>query len=256
MYFSIIISTFNRPNFIYDLIFSISIQKTDKAFEIIIIEGGTLESFAAISKIAATFPLLTIKIFHFKNCSLGQSRNFGALNASGFWCLFSDDDDVWSPIKLSELDKFIEDYDVLSHGYLASKNPSHDQFNRLDFLGRPIELSISSLAQNAYGNRYGGGSSLCARTNVVQVVRFNEKMKSCEDIEWILRCLFSGLRLGFIPIPLVIYRIHHNRMTGNILKNIQWEIFLARWLLIIGLGSLIGSVMKLIRLSARFTLRR
>ena len=256
MYFTIIISTYNRPNFIYELIFSISIQNTDKAFEIIIIEGGTLDSYGAISKIAAAFQQLTIKMFHFQDCSLGQSRNFGVLNACGFWCLFSDDDDVWSSTKLSELEKYTLGYDVVSHGYLVSQSPSHDQFGSLDFLGRPLKLSITSLAHNGYGNRYGGGSSLCARTNVALVVRFNEKMKSCEDIEWILRCLFSGLRLGFIPAPLVIYRIHPKRMTSNILKNIQWELFLARWLMIIGLGTLIGSVMKLIRLSARFLLRR
>ena len=253
--YSIIISTFNRSSFLDQLLTSIFNQNSKLKFEVIIVEGGHFESFKNISSICSNFSA-RIKIYHLPNSSLGQSRNFGVENASGVWCLFADDDDLWSNQKIFLINEHINKYDVISHGYLSSTEPVDDDFQKPFYFGQPIYLAIYSLIKHCYGNRYGGGSSLCVRTDVVKVIKFNESMRSCEDIEWILRCLFCGMRMGFIPAPLVTYRVHAHRMTGNISKNIKWDIFLIKWLLVIGLGTLLGAVIKIFRTTVRFVARR
>jgi len=252
--FTVIISTYFRPDYLYDLVESIFLQ-TLIPFEVIIIEGGDEEALQKVHKRLSKWKD-KIAIYHYVGCTLGRSRNFGVELAKGNWCVFADDDDLWHPDKLHEIARLAPNSDVISHFYHVAKNPKLGDFNRLPIGGKAIQRSSYSLFLHFLGNRYGGGSSLTARTVICKAIRFDEKMRSCEDIDWILRCLFSGSRMSFIKIPLVIYRQHSQRMTNNQKKVAKWEIFMIKRFIYIPIGLLFGFAIKSIRITVRIIFSR
>lgn len=253
--FSIIISTFNRIKYLEPLLTSIANQSAPATFEVLIIEAGSDKDYLDIVALVSLYSI-KIRTFHKPTCTLGESRNFGAENAVGDWCLFSDDDDVWHVDKVRFIFEVNKEFDIMSHGYVTSHYPCQADFVKKKGKGRPLQSNIISIFRNTYGNQYGGGSSLCAKRSVVQLIQFDEIMRGCEDIDWSLRCLFSGMKLGFLPIPLVVYRSHAQRMTKNHIGNAYWEFYLLKKLTIIFFGLAVGIPLKIARLSFRLIFRR
>ena len=247
MRYSIVISTYNRHAYLEELIDSLLIQNP-LPIEILIIEAGNLLSFSRLENLFGNRPLL--RLIHKEKCTLGASRNFGANLANGDCVFYSDDDDIWAPDKAAIVLPLMQAGKILvSH--------KTDQFPNSRIYGSNITFSIFSIAVNFWGNRFGGGSSLCCRKELVTVIPFNETMRSCEDIEWILRCLFSGTSIGFIDKPLVSYRMNSNgKMGNNVNKNLFWDLYLIKKSLIIMFGIFLGIAAKLVRSFIRILFKR
>ena len=252
--FSVIVSTYHRPDFLDILVESI-LSQTLQPIEVIVVEGGDADSFLATQNALSRW-VGQISVVLCAASTLGESRNYGVTLARGNWCAFSDDDDLWHPEKLAVLANLAMDQDVISHGYHRSPNPAQRSFGSLAVRGKAIERNAYSLFLHFLGNRYGGGSSLSARTVTCKAIRFDETMSSCEDIEWIIRCLLSGSRMGFIQRPLVIYRQHAGRMTGKQRKVALWEMSMVGRFLYIPVGFLFGIVAKLLRSLIRLFISR
>lgn len=249
-----IISTYRRPQFLGELVESIFSQ-SHAPLEIIVVEGGDADSLLATKSALARWGDF-VKIFLLEGSTLGASRNYGAQIASGDWCVFSDDDDLWHPNKLAALSECVGFHDVISHAYHSSSKPNLNEFGILPVRGQPIVRTAYSLFLHFLGNRYGGGSSLSARSITCKAIKFDEAMRSCEDIEWIIRCLFAGMRMGFIQKPLVIYRQHGSRMTGSQYKVARWEVEMLRRFYFIPVGIMFGFVGKIVRVCVRLILSR
>lgn len=255
MLFSIIISTYNRSTYLPELLISLQAQTYKDPIEVIIIEAGNFTSLEKIKKICRRhFP--DCRVLHAPDISLGAARNRGALTASGKWCVFSDDDDVWHPEKLSVLADHVANYDLISHSYISSAQPSHVDFNKCSPRGKAIFGTLASLSEHFWGNRFGGGSSICCRHSLIETITFNERMRSAEDIEWIIRCVLAEVRIGYINLPLVCYRVHGQRMTSSINKNIRWDIYFAKKYFMIAAALYLGSLIKVARVILRLSLRR
>lgn len=252
---TIIISTFNRTHYIAQLLDSLATQSCIEDVEIFIIEAGTDASYLRILDISALIPL-NISVIHRPNCTLGDARNYGVSLSKSYWCFFSDDDDVWHSEKIQMIKENYKAFDVISHEYVSSKEPCKSDFSDVISHGNAIYYSFGSIAQNFWGNRYGGGSSLSGRRDFFDSVKFDETMRSCEDIEWIFRAMLSGARMGFIKRPLVCYRIHNQRMTRSIQNNVKWEFFLIKRYFVLSLSLLAGIALKLVRILIRLVFRR
>lgn len=252
---SIVISTFNRTTYISELLESLVNQSHTAAQEIIIIEAGSDESYQEILNISEKI-FAGITVLHRPNCTLGESRNIGVDYANNYWCFFSDDDDIWHPKKIYMVSKIFELYDVISHEYVSSVNPDQSAFLSQEIAGETISRSFIDIVRNLWGNRYGGGSSLSGRREFLSSIKFDVHMRSCEDIEWIIRATLSGARMGFINSPLVCYRKHQRRMTAAIGNNIKWEIDLIKKFSTMSFALLAGVTVKGARVLIRFILRR
>jgi glycosyltransferase involved in cell wall biosynthesis len=247
MTYSVVISTFSRNLYLNELINSIEAQNT-KPVEIIIIEAGTKSDFENLKKLFQYNSL--IRLYHHERSSLGASRNFGASVAKTDFVFFSDDDDIWRSDKADKVLNLLVENSLVSHS--ASLFPKQ----RI-FLGSLIELNVISIAANLWGNRFGGGSSLCCHKDLVKFIPFNEVMRSCEDIEWIIRCLFAETKIGFVDEPLVDYRVNSiNKMGFNVKRNLTWDLFLVRKISVIMFGIFFGIQLKLVRNLIRFVFRR
>ncbi len=98
---SIIITVFNRENYIGKCIDSVLNQK-DVNMEIIIIDDGSTDSSPIICDEYARNHS-NIRIIHQKNSGLSVSRNVGLDNVKGDYIVFLDDDDVLADDSLSKM---------------------------------------------------------------------------------------------------------------------------------------------------------
>jgi Predicted glycosyltransferases len=86
---SIIVAIFNRKDELFELLNSLSSQ-TDKDFEIIIVDDGSLIDLKPI--IQSFDEILNIQYFRKDNSGPGLTRNYGARRANNEWLVFVDSD--------------------------------------------------------------------------------------------------------------------------------------------------------------------
>ena len=97
---SIIITTYNRSDFLEETLNSIQNQ-TYSTLEILLIDDGSEESVAIINNsICNKFP--KCKYFYKENSGQPDSRNYGIAKAKGAFIGFCDDDDYWNLNKLEK----------------------------------------------------------------------------------------------------------------------------------------------------------
>ena len=212
--YSVIIPSLGRISFLNELLESIYNQ-TIPPDEIIILldknenckEG---EKFLNKQKICS--------IFFCKNLTTPEKRNFGVKNSKTNIILFSDDDDIWERNKGELTIKSLKRCQVVCHEYskfgLINKKPSYK-------LGK--KGKIVSLRSILYGNNiYGGGSGIAARKEVLLSIPFNNDLYS-EDFDWWLRIILAEIKIEYIPISLVKYRVHNKNMTSNNKKIFKYN---------------------------------
>ncbi len=91
MFFSLIIPVYNRPDEIDELLESLTKQTYPKAYEIIIVEDGSVHD---CKHIVEKYTDLDINYFVKENSGPGDSRNYGMKNAKGNYFIILDSDCV------------------------------------------------------------------------------------------------------------------------------------------------------------------
>lgn len=83
---SVIIPTWNRPSLLSRVLESLAAQSTDRRFEVIIVENGSVHT----TSLADRFP--TFHFLRLPERGVCAARNAGALHAQGALLIFLDDD--------------------------------------------------------------------------------------------------------------------------------------------------------------------
>lgn len=206
---SIIITTYNRPNYL-DVSIQSVVNQTYKNIEIIIVDDGSKVNYAEsiCSKYAKC------KYYYKLNGGLASARNFGVSMAKGDYIAFLDDDDFW------ELDKLEKQVDILN------KNPSidcvHSSAAVVDENGNLTGQCIGA-AQNKIHKRSGyvfwnalgvwvvKSPTPLIRKKVFQPdLLFDETIKVGEDVDFYQRMFFRH-KVQYINEPLAFYREYNNQ---------------------------------------------
>lgn len=104
---SVIITAYNRPEYLAKTIESI-VNQTYENIEVLVIDDGSkLENARKIKKLAESFQKCTY--YHKENSGQPDSRNYGIKRAKGIYIAFCDDDDFWALNKLERQVKFLEE---------------------------------------------------------------------------------------------------------------------------------------------------
>src|SRR5690554_3777960 len=106
-YFSVIIPSYNRRNFIGETINSV-LSQTFKDFEIIVVDDGSTDNTKLY--IEETFNE-KVRIISIPNSERGKARNTGTENARGEYMYYLDSDDILYPNHLQQAFAFIESKD-------------------------------------------------------------------------------------------------------------------------------------------------
>jgi glycosyltransferase involved in cell wall biosynthesis len=167
-YFSIVIPVYNRATLLQDTVKSV-LEQTFTSFEIIIVDDGSTDgSGAAIDTLYGNKSNITI--IHQQNQERGASRNNGFKKAKGEYVIFLDSDDRLMPVHL----------DVLYNKIKTLNNPDFIS-TKYDFLrnGKRVRTTISDLNEGYYDYRLflNGNYFSCN----VCVRRLNEKLCLFEE---------------------------------------------------------------------------
>ena len=206
---SVIITTYNRPNYLEEAVKSV-VNQTFQDFEILIIDDGSKEKYAkdVVNKYEKC-------LYFFKNNGgVSSARNYGINKSKGDYIAFLDDDDYWKNNKLEiqvnllnnkpEIDCIHSSIEVVNEkGKLlnkrlgASKNKAHKRSGYVFW--------------NALGVWLVKASTPLIRKKVFNnnKMMFDETLEVGEDTDFYQR-MFYKHKVIYIEEPLTFYREYNN----------------------------------------------
>jgi len=180
-FFSIIIPTFNRRDFLHKAISTV-IAQTFQDWELVVVDDGSTDN---TEQMVRAFEDPRIHFIFQSNHGVAHARNQGLKVAKGQWVAFLDSDDWWLPQKLNVFAQNID------------HNPDIKIFHSEETWFRQGELlNQKSKHQKPDGWVYLNALPLCCisiSTAVIhnsvleQVGHFDESLPACEDYDFWLR---------------------------------------------------------------------
>ena len=197
MKYSIIVPVFNRPDEVDELLESLC-QQTLKDFEVIIVEDGSKKPCKDVCDKYAG--ILDLHYYYKDNSGPGQSRNYGAVRASGEWLIVLDSDVVLPEGYMQAV------ADGTRDGLSAWGGPdaAHESFT-------PVQKAISYSMTSFFttGGIRGGKAKLDKffprsynmgiLRDVYQQLGGFSKMRFGEDIDFSYRIVEAGYQTRLIP---------------------------------------------------------
>ncbi len=196
-FFSVIIPTYNRENFLKKAIESV-LKQTFKDFELIIVDDGSKDN---TKELVHFYKNPKIVYIYQENRGPSSARNTGIRKAKADWICFLDSDDWWDEKKLEITYKYIRE------------NPNYKIFHTEEIWYRNGKL----LNQKKIHKKYGGYifdkclslcrvsiSTVCIHKSVFENVGlFDEELLCCEDYDFWLRISYK-YPLYLIPLCLTL----------------------------------------------------
>lgn len=188
---SVIIPVYNVRAYLTDCLESVVAQTlADK--EVMLIDDGSTDGSAEICDYYASL-YSYFRVIHKPNGGPSSARNLGIGEAKGEWLIFLDSDDVWA------------DHDCLAslHEYVTSLNLDivRFEYQAVDENLKPIEprsfdksLVTGRVVDNFEFVKYAIAGEWFTwlsmmRASAVEDLRFNERIRSQEDIDFYCRFL-------------------------------------------------------------------
>lgn len=209
-FYSVIIPVFNRPSEVDELLESLT-KQTFKNFEVLIIEDGSTEKCEEICKLYAD--KLIIRYFFKENTGQGFSRNFAFERANGDYFIQFDSDAIIPPTYFEGVEKglALHNYDAFGGPDTAAPNFTPIQ--------KAINFSMTSVFTTGgiRGKKLNLGGQFHPRSfnfgvskEVVSKVGGYKITRLGEDIEFSIRIISNGFKVGLIPDAF----IYHKRRTS------------------------------------------
>ncbi len=212
LYFSIIIPTFNRADFIRNSIESV-LNQNFKSFEILVIDDGSTDDTKNVVK---SFLKADSRVSYYyqKNSERAVARNNGANKSKGKFLIFLDSDDYFS-----SLDHLRNLYD-----YISNTNFTEGLY----FTGAKIKLGERELLTREYNidklkgidffvNESIIPARVCLSRSIFNELQFDEDCIVVEDtVLW--TAIKDKYPIYYIPIYSVTYLLHDDNSV-NIKKS-------------------------------------
>jgi glycosyltransferase involved in cell wall biosynthesis len=182
---SVIIPTYNRPDFAINAVKSV-INQSETPEELIMIDDGSSEDYSKVKTYLSTVDINT-EFMSVENQGAAKARNIGAKMASGDVLMFLDDDDQWRSKKIKrQNDLFQNDNNVgmvYSGGVL--KNMEGDVVRPVN-TGETGDLSKKIMIKNIIGST----SAVAIKKDIFnRVGGFDPELPGNQDWDlWIRAC--------------------------------------------------------------------
>lgn len=199
---SVVISTFNRCEYLPDAINSVLAQSMAD-FELIIVDDGSTDGTRAVVE---SFDDNRIRYFHRENAGLAAARNFAADHSRGRFTAIHDDDDLMLPWRLERhLETLTADVNGSYGGWVDFDNET-GAINPL--YGKRLNLGSILFAGKVYLH-----PTLMVDTALLRRVRYNESLRSGSDYNLGIRLLRSGAEFMHTGEFHTLRRLHPRQIT-------------------------------------------
>ncbi len=184
-FFSVIITTFNRPKLLCRAIESVLNQEFEN-FELIIVNDGSIVPYDQV--LTYIEGNTKIKYFYKENEERSIARNFAFEKASGTWICFLDDDDIYYKNHLYSLYNKInhlknDDFLIYTRTIKRFKDGSTEKIEIPQKKHNGIDVLLYDLFTV---------NGVCIPYKVTKTYFFDVKLKYLEDFEYWLRLIISA----------------------------------------------------------------
>jgi len=207
---SVIIPCYNAEAFIRETIQSV-LEQTFTDFELIVLNDGSKDRSEALIR---AFPDPRVSLVNKRNTGVADTRNQGIGIAKGEFVAFLDADDLYGPENLAAKVTFLDQnpdfglvhsevYDLHTSGERHTRGLTGCQGSVL----HPL-LEFKTMVNSP--------SSVLVRKDLLsEVGGFDTRLSTSADRDLWIR-LAAKTKFGYLPDPLVTYRIHPGQMHHNI----------------------------------------
>ncbi len=209
MFFSIVIPLYNRPDEIRELLKSLT-KQTYTDFEVIIVEDGSTKDAKVI--VDSFKDQLDIYYYFKPNAGQGFARNYGFERAKGDFFIVFDSDVIVPKGYLAAVKLSIE---VNAWDAFGGPDAAHESFTPMQ---KAISYSMTSpfTTGGIRGNKKHVGKfhprsfNMGISAKVFQDTKGYKLSRRSEDIEFSIRMINNGYKVGLIPDAFV----YHKRRTS------------------------------------------
>ncbi|WP_418286658.1 glycosyltransferase [Halorubrum sp. DTA46] len=224
---SVVITTYNRPNYLRESVQSILAQTYEPIELVVVDDCSDTPATETLSDADLSSLSASTCVRHRSNRGANAARNTGIRASSGKYIAFLDDDDRWKPEKVARQVEAFEaaddDVGVAYTGIETIRKEGHgvEIPPRIDG-----DLTKSLLCRNDIGTM----SVVMVRATVANEISFDEEFEAWADLEWFIR-LSTAVEFVRIPEPLTVYEYtSHGRLSDDFEKKRRsYERFLDRF---------------------------
>ena len=208
-FFSVVIPVLNEAEYLPRLLSDLK-KQTDRAFEVIIVDGGSVD--ATLEKARAFSDALTLTIISSERKNVCYQRNRGAREAKGLYLVFFDAD-VQIPYNyLSRIRQFLQKEKV-PFVTTRIKSDSHQVYDQA--IVKLVNLTMD-VAQGMERPFVGGYNFMVLKSVFELVGGFREDVVHAEDADLSLRLHQAGYRLTVLKSPTLTFSLRRFRAEGRI----------------------------------------
>lgn len=194
---SIIIPAYNAERFLKDALDSVSQQKCDEAFEIIVVDDGSTDGTADIAR-----NYQSVVYLKQEHLGIAQARTTGMLKCHGDFIAFLDADDL-----------YVENKFAMQMEALRNNSEVHAVFGHICEFVTPGESLEHHRKPVSDAPCYIAGTTLMRRSFADTVGHFDTSLRFGEFIDWYSRARAKGLRDVMLPEVVLKRRMHANNTT-------------------------------------------
>ena len=210
MEFSVVITTYNRPDYLELSLKSVLEQQVPPK-EIIIVDDNSSKSYESV---LSEFD--DIRIRYVKQPLSGGAnvaRNRGVDESNSDVIAFLDDDDIWLPEYLAHhREKYLNGAEAVVSGFKHLGNESKVKVNK------DSKVTKSSLVR---GNHYCGMSGFSAKRELLLEVSFDETLNNGQDWDMYVRLYKRNISFVNINIPIFLYRFQNEDGIGAKVRKMK-----------------------------------
>lgn len=212
-FFSIVIPTYNRADYLLESINSI-LDQTFTSFEIIVVDDGSTDNTRK-SVLSLASRHQSIRYIYQSNQERGAARNNGIKHAIGKWVGFLDSDDLFSSTHLAQIYTYLisNEAEFITTGYtfFPSSTTRLGQINSLAYGKVDLNLLLK-------GNPFAC-NVMFKRSLSIALFQESLSLSSMEDWIFLLENT-SKYTLTFLPQSTVLMRDHPGRSMYSHLRAI------------------------------------
>jgi len=207
---SVVITTYNRPDYLAMSLKS-AIEQKIKAHEIIVVDDNSTTDYSAILKELAGAQVRYIKLE--RSSGANVARNIGVEASSGDVVAFLDDDDIWLKDYLKyHHDAYLADADAVVSGFKHLGNEKHVRVNS------DQRVTKESLLK---GNRYCGMSGFSCKREILISNPFDTSLNNGQDWDMFVRLFLQNFSIFNISLAIFLYRFQSIDGIGAKLRKMK-----------------------------------
>ena len=198
---SIIIRVRNEAEALRKLLKLIDAQETEFDYEIIVVDSDSIDDTQKVAEENGCY-ILNIKPSNF---SWGRGLNMGIERSNGKYCILVSAHCY--PAKNDWIDKLVKP--LIENKKIAATYGRQIPLRDVD-LFEEVELKLI-FPQKEKTRTPISNANACIRREIWEKNRFNEKLKSGEDVEWAMKVRKRGYLIKYVP-EAVVYHSHRRNL--------------------------------------------